>query len=431
VRTGVLAGGGWRPIGAGAVSGGLSVARTGYVDGIYGNLRTPYSSSPHTSADTSGAAVRELHARLEGSGGWRLGNWGMGLSLAYETTDAHTEGSLTPRFRRTGAGGATAGIVRSFLDGQLTLGTYARILAHAQRVTISAARGEVARVYPIEGLSEPVAIDFATGAYIRRIERDEYGFGASASVRALGTHWVLWGGYSQMTEVQVAEVRRGAAEDRFEPSGILAGLAAQRDFADERGQLTLSALFRSLQGDATRAALAAEGVLFQADEQQVDASLDFRWRSDAWQAAILAGVQHESRMRWDILEGTGSDLSAWRPHGAIEAARAFGRLSVGLGAGVSSFAPSGTVPGREGHAPAYDRLIAPELALYASPAMGYSAELSARWSTDSGRRLWTSVGYGSVSPRGDGASLPFDPEGRRSTWIVSAGVTLNALQPAG
>src|SRR5690606_15099051 len=94
--TGSLFGGGSRRTGAGAVSGGLTVGRTGYTDGSYGNLVTPYASSPHTSADTAGADIRELRARLEGAGGWRIGAWSLGLALAYETTDGRTEASLTP-----------------------------------------------------------------------------------------------------------------------------------------------------------------------------------------------------------------------------------------------------------------------------------------------------------------------------------------------
>lgn len=430
VRSGVADGGGWRRIGPGAVSGGLSVERTEYADGIYGNLMTPYASSPHTSADSSGAEIREFRARLDGAGGWRIGSWSVGLALGYETTDARTEATLTPRFRRSGAGAATVGFARAFRDGDAIIGVYARASADAQRLVVSAPRGEVARVYAIEGLGQPVAIDFATGAYNRRIERNGYGIGGTASLRALGTHFIAWGGYSHLTERQIGEIRRGAPEDRFEPGGMSGGIAAQRRFSSG-GQVTLNVSYRSLRGDAMRAVFAAEGVLFRVEERQLNSSVQLRWQSDSWQAAVLGGLQHEARTRFDLLERTGSDISAWRPQGSIEAARSFGSLAIGMGAGISSYGPTGSVPGLEGHSGAYERFIAPELTLRSTPALGYSVAGSARYQTGGGRQLWARVGHSSVAPRVGTVSLPFDPAGSRSVWTITLGIVLgNSLSGA-
>ena len=426
-----LSGIGWRRIGSGAVSGGVEVVRTALGGNAFANTRAPYTSSPHTSADTAGADVRELAVRVEGAGGWRVGAWGFGIAAGYETTDGRTDESFTPKFRRTTLLGATLGVARTFADEVVILGAHARVNDGSSRLSVQGRGDAIARVYPLEGYTEPVPI-LLTGnnAFNRRIESTAYAFGASASLRVLGTRWVLWSELTDRTETQTSEVVRGAPEDRWSPSGLAAGLSAQRAFAGDRALVTANVTWTRLSGEARRAALEVEGILFEADEQDVTAMSELRLRSvGGWEGAARAFVAWEDRERIDVLEGAAMALHAWRPGFAVEVGRSKGSFAFGAGAGASLYTPVGEIPNPTAYGPIYNRILAPELALYGTPAVAYTGTLSAGWTTAGGRRLWGRLHYTSVSPRDAGVILPHEPSGTRTRWTVAVGVNLERPEP--
>jgi hypothetical protein len=276
VHSGMLAGSGWRPLGPGAVSGGVALQRTGLGGDAFANARTPYRSSPHTSADTSGADMVELVTRVEGAGGWRVGGWGLGLAIGYETFDGRTDVSPTPRFRRGGAPAATVGVVRALSAG-VVVGAHARIQGDVETLSVSSPRTDVARVYPLEGYTNPVGVDYSTGGYNRRIEGDAYAFGLSASFRALDARWVAWGEVSERRERQSSQFLSDPPSDDWRTSGTTAGLAAARPIAGDRWLVVANVTWTRVTGEATRVALEEEGVLFEATEAALVGWGDVRW----------------------------------------------------------------------------------------------------------------------------------------------------------
>src|ERR1019366_6815630 len=89
-----LSGTGWQPVGTrGALVGRVIFDRNTNNGGTRSDVNDPYGSTPFVLTDTSTSAVRQSRARLEGAGGWRLGNWGIGTALGYDTQNSATVGA--------------------------------------------------------------------------------------------------------------------------------------------------------------------------------------------------------------------------------------------------------------------------------------------------------------------------------------------------
>jgi hypothetical protein len=423
VHSGMLAGSGWRPLGPGAVSGGVALQRTGLGGDAFANARTPYRSSPHTSADTSGADMVELVTRVEGAGGWRVGGWGLGLAVGYETFDGRTDVSPTPRFRRGGAPAATVGVVRA-LGAGVVAGAHARIQRDVETLSVSSPRTDVARVYPLEGYTNPVGVDYSTGGYNRRIEGDAYAFGLSASFRALDARWVAWGEVSERTERQSSQILSDPPSDDWRTNGATAGLAAARPIAGDRWLVVANVTWTRVTGEATRVALEEEGVLFEATEAALVGWGEVRWIvAPEWRLALRGLVERQDRRRWDLVAGTGIDLSVWRPAFAAEGAWTTGRLALALGTGVGWHTPAGGIPDPTGFNAGYQRFVAPELALESTPTLSHSTALTLRWAMQGQTRLWIRTGFAALAPRHAPYTLPLQPDGRRSRWSIAVGST--------
>jgi len=382
----------------------------------------PYSMSPHFFADTSGTTLGETAARLDGAGGWRVGGWGLGLALGFDTWTALTGVSIVPRFQRGVLPAATAGITRKLGD-RILLGAHARWRAERQTASLSA-RGTTNRVYRIEGFAEPVPIELGPSqGFYRRIERDAAAAGLGMGVVTGGIRWVAYGELTQLHERQSTTQSNDPPLDKWDATGHVLGFAAETEFADQKGRLLAGARWTHVTGDATRAALVDEGILFHATDDAVDVGLDLRLRlGSRWETGARLGVNHDYDARDDILARIGSALRTWTPSFSLETAYDVSdRLALSLGAGAGWRTPIGSIPDPGSTQAGYQEWLAPELSYYATPTVTEVLRFAARWRAGV-QEIAIHTQYGHTAGRGATYRLPLAPAGSRETWDVGVSI---------
>jgi len=169
-----ISGMGWQPLGSrGAAIGRVLFDRTIRDPSSASDVNDSYSSSPFVVTDTSAAALRTSRARLEGAGGWRLGDWGLGVALGYDARTTTTVSSPFVRRNRAVSPAATVGVVRSFRSGRFQAGVRGSWRGGEETIKLI----EVARegiVFQLEGYRE-VPAQSIIGGYFRRARRQTAG----------------------------------------------------------------------------------------------------------------------------------------------------------------------------------------------------------------------------------------------------------------
>ena len=421
--TGTIAvsGSGWRPVGArGALSGGVVVQQTS-MDQMAAGVSDPYGMSPHLFSDTSGTSLGETAARLDGAGGWRLGGWGLGLALGFDTWTTRTGVARVPRFQRGVRPTATAGLTRTL--GPLVLAAHARWQAEVQTTSLTT-RGVTDRVYDIAGYTEPVPVDLGPGqGYYRRIERDAAALGGGAGLTTGTIRWIAFGEVTRLDERQSSQQNNNPPTDNWDATGHVLGLSVEAALAGGRGRLVSGIRWSHVSGEATRADLVAEGILYRATDDAVDGGVDVRLRlGSRWQAGARLSITHDYDARDDILARVGSALRTWSPSFSLETAYDLSdRLALSLGAGAAWRTPIGSIPDPGPTGAGYQEWLAPELSYYATPTLTEALRVAARWRAG-GQEIAVQAQYGHTAARGAGYQLPFAPVGSRETWDVGVSV---------
>lgn len=415
---------GWRPLGtSGGVVGGVTVERASSSEGAAANAFKPYGMSPHVFADSSGADLGRTLARIEGAGGWTLGAWGLGLALGHQSWDTRTGVTQMPRSQRGSRSGASVGITRDLASRRMTLGAHGRWRSEVQRLSLSTRQAETT-AFLFEGYGEPVIQRLAARqGYARRVEREGGAAGLSAEIRTAGLRWIVFGEASKLEERQFDQLTTNyPPTDHWDARGHVAGIAAEAG-AQERGTHVVASLrWTAVSGDATRAGLEEEGVLFEADESVVDGAVDLRVDpGNGWKAGAHLSILREDRDRTDRLGRIRSSVQAWRPGFALEAGHDVGtRLALGTGAGLAWYTPSGGIPDPSQMGAGYRTWIGPELSYVATGSRTLSGLLTLRWLSPGGQAVSIEARYERVSVREAAVSLPLAPTGSRSVWNMVA-----------
>lgn len=417
-----VSGGGWRPVGsAGAVSGSVSVARSSD-GGIAADVGQPYSMSPHLFVDTSRSSLGQTVVRLDGAGGWRIGGWGLGVAAAYESQVTRTGTALVPRFQRGVLPAVTAGASRR-LGSRVLLGAHVRWQGPSQTLSVST-RGTGGLVYVLAGYTEPTPINLGPrDAYNRRIDRDAEAAGLGASVDAVGVRWVATGEVTRLHERQTSQASNHPPVDHWDANGYVLGLWAQTGPHDaERGlRLVAGMTWTHVSGDAVRAGLKANGILFHASVDRLSGSADLRFRpAPRWTAGARIAVGYGTDRRDDLLARIGSSLRTWSPAFALEVACDASRaISLSGGAGVAWSTPIGSIPDPASQGSAYRQWLAPALSYDATPGRSHAVRFSARWRSAGGSQRTLEVQYAGAAARHAAYQLPFAPASGRARWQVA------------
>lgn len=414
---------GWRPLGtSGGVVGGVTVERASMADGAPADIGEPYGMTPHIFADSSGTDLGRTLARLEGAGGWTLGDWGIGLGLGHQSWDTRTGVTQVPRFQRGSRSGATMGVTRDLAAGRLTVGAHGRWRSEVQQLSLTTRQAETT-AFLFEGYSEPVLTRLASKqGYARRVEREGGAAALSAELRVGGLRWVAFGEASKLDERQFEQlITNDPPTDHWNTRGHAAGLAAETGEADGGTHVVAMLRWTSVSGDATRAGLEEEGVLFEADESVLDGALDVRFDSgNGWRTGAHVSVVREDRDRIDRLTRIHSSVKAWRPALAVEAAREVSdRFALGAGAGLAWYTPSGGIPDPAKRGAGYREWIGPELSYLAMASRTLSGLVTLRWLSPGGQAVSLEARYDRATVREGEVRLPLAPTGSRGAWSVA------------
>lgn len=426
VEGSALAGSGWRPVGErGVVIGRASVERVTMSGGAHMNRVDPYTASPFSVADTSGADLGRTAARLEGAGGIRLGPIGLGLALAFAPAETRTVAAPVPKTNIAARPAVNAGLVWE-LGPALRVGAHGRWLRTTQSIQhLAVAAGS--RIFEFAGYHEPIPLDLAT-FYTRRLEAEALGAGLSAGGEAFRARWVLHAEVGEVEEFQWDGSTDFESRDRWTARSREAGVALQRPlrYGSIALLLTGQARWSTLDGTATRADRPEPDDAFDAEAEAIGLEADVRVTHPAgWQAALTVGTTRSVQTRTDPIARVHSRVESWSPTVALEVARAVGSgLSLGVGAAAGQYAPAGALPHPDQMGDAYRAYIAPENMLYGTPANAYTAEATVRWGHASGSAVWLRPRYGSLGGGETGFVLPLSPEGDRTGWGVELGVSL-------
>lgn len=421
-RSLVASASGWTPLGSsGGVIGGVTVEWASLGSSLAG-LTEPHSMSPHFFADTSGAVLGHTLARLEGAGGWNRGSWGLGLGLGYESWDTQTDQALVPRYQRGSRSGASIGFTRRLGPRGFTVGVQGRWHSEVQSLFLST-RAAGTTVYEFEGYGEPVVRPMmpTKDSYRRRVEREGGAVGLSGTLEAGGLQWVMFGELTKMGEKQSEQLVNDPPSDDWDANGRALGIAAEGEGLGGRGRLVAEVRWTQVSGEATRAGLEEEGILFEATEEALAATLDLRYApTPRWETGARIEVSRTDRSRRDLLAQVRSSLQSWRPALAIEAGRGIGcKGTVSLGVGAAWETPVGGIPNATALGDGYRRWLAPELAYYATPSWTRSVLLTGRWGPVRDGFLSLEVRYDRSTAREAPVAFASAPEGSRGVWNVA------------
>lgn len=415
---------GWKPFGAtGAAIGGASVMRT-TAYGALSDFDRPYHGSPYVVLDTAGSDLGRTESVLEGAAGWRIGPVGVGLAVGYRAQKTQTIEAPVPRILSAADPGAAAGLVWQ-VSPALRLGLHGRWRAHAERVLLVSVAAP-SRIYLLQGYTEPPPQDLVGSHYTRRLDRDGLAFGLSAGGRAAGTDWAAFVESGSQEERQHSRSENDPPVDSWTTDGLTVGAGLQRPLGPA-ADLTLAGRYSTLAGEAARADL-PDTVTFVADDVAAHGSAELRFRGIA--AVALIGrldVRYEDHSRSDQIEGVRLEssswntsagvLAVWTPHPALEA---FG------GAGIVRYGAGGSMPDPTEIGPAFERFVAPDLALMISDAEGYAASAGLIWHGLPGGFVSARGSWQSVSPVAESTVAGLQPDGTRSVWAVELGLGYRA-----
>ncbi len=384
----------------------------------------PFGSSPFVTTDTSGSGVRRTRATLEGAAGWRLGKWGVGLTLGYEAREHSSTTSGIVRKIRLATPGGVFGIARRL--GGIELAIHARY-RHRTEETDVAEKYENGRVYELVGYGEALGIDIlgATGDYIRHRAENASAAGGSVAGAFGPTRWTLLAEATRLRETLWRQEVNDPPRDRWDANGWRARAAIQRSLTP-RWLLTMHANAASLSGTGDLA-LDTAGIIFTAHESAFATEMELRLLplDQGWTGSLTVGWTHESRKRQDLMVHLGSSISANTPSVGFDIGRTIGsRLLVSMGAALAPYGPTSTIPDPAAAGPVYRYYVAPELDLYASRATPTAFSFLIQYRGGKNAVLWL-TGRGERLSSSESVPLSaFTPGGNRSAASFAGGITL-------
>jgi hypothetical protein len=418
---------GWQPVGTGALAGHAAFDEARVDPGQTTVEFHPHGSAPFILTDTTATPARTLSARLDGAGGWRIGNLGVGLSVALEAMDAVTVATRVPRVGRAARPAAALGVLHEVAGGAARLGAYARWSRSDETLRIFAL-SDGTQIVRLNGLAAPMRFFLgptATPPYVhRRTEAHGQAGGLTAAGDMRGWAWALNAETGRLEERSTYRQVLDAPADRWDARAHSAAVGVQRLLGD--ALLTVRGDASTLTGTAYLAG--SDTLAYYAEETAARGSAELRWQpaSSAWQALGGAGVAYERRHRGDtIATALRTRIEALTAQVRGEVARAVTPdIRVAAGYALTSYAPRGSIPRPPNYPLAMRALVGPETAYYATPSIGHGASLTAQYDVSRATAVRLATRYDRFSPRPGGTTLEMAPQGERSIWGVSLSVVM-------
>ncbi len=401
----------------GAFAGRALIDQERQSPGTPSDLTDPFGSSPYVLTDTSNAGLRRTRVLIEGTGGWQLGDWSLGLAAGHESRENQTIESGLTRNVRSSIPGVSVGAARRL--GVLTAGLHARWRWRAETIEL----GEVAAqglVYDLRGYQEVPASEIVS-SYYRRMKDRVSAWGGDLGFRQGLTRAALTVETTRLDLEQWRAELNDPPKDRWRTTGWRATAAFRRGFPD-RWLFHAEAGYERLTGRAED----STGVAFTAIEHALEASVSLWLQPGAlhgWIGTVVLGLQHQRWVRHDAVASLSSDILAAAPWFEIELGRHLGPVLLGGGVSGLAYRPTSIIPASD-RGPTYTRLIAPELGLYSAHAGTVAGVLFAQWRASSRTTAWGSVRLEHLVPQGVEVGRSDIPSGSRTAGGFRMGVTL-------
>lgn len=407
-----------------AMLGRVSFDRERLEPGTRAVATEPFGSSPFTTTDTSGTGVRRTRATLEGAAGWRLGAWGLGVTLGYEAREHSSTVSGIVRRIRLATPGVVLGAARRL--GAVELGVHAHY-RHRTEETGVIEKFESGRVYELIGYREVPGLDIigSNGAYFRNRAENASAFGTSLAGASGRATWTLMAEKTRLRERLWRQEVNDPPADKWNASGWRTRVAVQRPLG-LRWLFTLHANAASLSGTADLA-LDSTGIIFTADESAFTSEAELRLLplERGWTGSLTVGWAHQSRKRQDLAAQLGSGISTNSPSVALDVGRTVGsRLLVSVGGALAGYGPTSTIPDAAAAGSVYRYYFAPELDLYASRATPAAFSFLVQYRTGMAATLWLNGRTERLSSSESAPLSAFTPGGTRTATSLQGGVTL-------
>ncbi|MEP6507761.1 MAG: DUF6850 family outer membrane beta-barrel protein [Gemmatimonadales bacterium] len=417
-----VSGSGWQPVGKrGALVGRAVFDRNTDNGGTRSDILDPYGSSPFVVADTTTSVVRQTRARLEGAGGWRLGNWGAGLALGYDTRNSATAAAPFARRNRAVQAGATVGILRSFRNDRLEAGASGNWNGGKESIALFEYAQE-GFLYLLQGYREiiPSQIDVI---YNRRMLNDSRSGRLSIGGKTGALRWVAYGGAGHFRQRLTSIGQDNAPTDEWATTSGTGGISLQTNVIGGRGLLTAEASATSLTGSATQVLPSRRGL--DAEERVARARAEIRVppRGDGWSAVVSAAIQSDHRLRSDTAAKVSTTVDGITPSVSVEIGRHLSKeVSLMGGYAIARYSASGSVPSPLSRGDIYKTFFAPELAIETSASTSQAGSAAIRWNHTGRAAFWIAGRYERLTPAG--VNSTFRPPGYRSAGSLWVGVTL-------
>jgi hypothetical protein len=391
--------------------------------GTRADASAPYASSPFVTIDTSGTGFRRTRAVLEGAAGWKLGGWGLGVTVGFDARDHTTILSGVVRRMRLATPGFVLGATRRM--GAIEVGVLGRYRHKAEEIRVFQ-RSAATHVYQLAGYREVEAIA-TQPPYYRRREENSSAFGASLAGQLGRTTWSLLAEKTRLREGLWRQQINDPARDRWDADGWKAGAGFQRPMGS-RGLLTVHASITSLTGGGDLSTDSA-GVIVAAEESAWDVEAELRLLPSerGWAGTATLGLAHQSRDRRDVGGNSpiGTSVSSLSPSLAVELGRNVGeRFFVAFGGALSLHGPTSALPDPRNRGPVYQSYVAPELDLYSSRATPRAVSFMLQYRTGKSTTLWMSGRTERLSSSESAPISAFTPSGSRTATSLAGGVTL-------
>lgn len=415
---------GWQRLGTrGAAVGRIVVDQEGRDPSSPSHVISPYSTSPFVLLDSSETSMRLQRARLEGAGGWAVGEWALGIGVGIESRDTRSERTRVPRIARAAAPAVSAGVSRGLPWGGVRLAAFARWMGEAETSQIIPRTG-TGTAYLVAGYTEPDRMQLTPNSFIeRRQDRSAAAVGGGATGSLFGATWAVAAEATRRNEEYSSQRRDDPPSDRWEASGSRAVAGVQRRVIGERLLVTARGEFVSLEGEGRRADLT--GIVFRAAESMWQADAEVRWQpvGSAWSAAASGTVRREERTRQDFVARRETVIDALAPGVSVEVARRVARrVDLSASLGIAQYEPTSRIPNASAEGPVYRAYVGPSIAYDASAATAQRGALTARYMIPQGGALWVS-GRQERASVGSGMTTVRRPVGSREGWVVVVGVT--------
>jgi len=388
----------------------------------------PFGSSPLVLSDTTAAPMRATAVRMYGAGGWPLagGRMAIGVSAAYDTRSLHTRDDGFVRQSQFTTPGALVGIAaRLGTTADLVLGLHVGV-RHAAATTEFSELAAQGQLYQLQGFREALPIEVQQSYYQRFDERSGF-WGAQLSGRVSRLRWVAGAERAVRRDATTHAQQTKALVDRWRATGTAISLGLE--FPIERGTLRATYHSTALQG-ALRMADDSTGPSFQSRDRGTTARVEVLWPAHERLTFQLGSMIQDIRfVREDTAIGIRMNLLTRMPIiGASASYAATSRGSVVFALSRGFHRANGRIPRVSDLGPGYGAFIAPEIAIYGSPASVSAVQAGFRWVFSRSVSAFLLAESSSFAPEGF-ALLQERPGGTRGSRRAVATIVLSRPNP--